>query len=63
MTARFLQQIEVAVRSGLTVAQVERQYGFNNRAIRRAKAELYRVGVLPQPVGYQPKANHAQQNI
>ncbi len=59
MTARFLQQIEFAVRSGLTVAQIERQYGFDNRAIRRAKAELYCTGKLPQPMGYRPKDDHA----
>ena len=63
MTAKFLQKIEGAVRSGLTVAQIERRFGFNNRAIRRAKAELYRVGVLSKPMGYEPKANYAQQNI
>jgi hypothetical protein len=59
VTAKFLQQIEAAVQSGLSVAQIERQFGFNNRAIRRAKAELYNTGKLPQPVGYQPKDKHA----
>jgi hypothetical protein len=51
VTAKFLQQIEAAVRNGLTVAQIEGQFGYNNRAIRRAKAELYNIGKLPKPVG------------
>ena len=55
MTARFLEQIETAVRDGLTVSQIEKQYGFQNRAIRRAKAELYRNGALTPPTGYEPK--------
>lgn len=59
MTAAFLQKVEAAVKSGLTVSQIERQYGFPNRAIRRAKAELYRSGTLPQPKGCMPKESHA----
>jgi transposase-like protein len=63
VTIEFLQAVQAEVTSGLSVSEIERQYGFNNRAIRRAKAELYNTGKLPQPVGYQPKANRAQQNI
>lgn len=62
MTARFLQQIEAAVRSGMSVSAIERQYGFANRAIRRAKNELYQKGTLPRPVGFQSKDNHAPKN-
>lgn len=59
MSAAFLQQIETAVRSGLSVSAIERKYGFPNRAIRRAKAELYDSGNLPRPTGYVPKESHA----
>jgi hypothetical protein len=59
VTAKFLQQIEGAVRNGLSVAQIERKFGVNNRAIRRAKAELYNTGKLFQPVGYESKDKHA----
>jgi hypothetical protein len=62
MTGAFLQQIETAVRSGLSVSAIERKYGFSNRAIRRAKAELYGTGNLPRPTGYEPKDDHAISN-
>jgi predicted DNA-binding transcriptional regulator len=58
VTAKFLQQVEAAVRSGLSVSAIERKFGFNNRAVRRAKAELYQAGLIPKPVGYQPKERH-----
>jgi hypothetical protein len=59
MTARFLQQVEEAVRSGLSVAAIGRKYGFPNRTVRRAKAHLYEIGTLSQPRGYVPKDGHA----
>jgi hypothetical protein len=62
MSPSFLQQIEAAVRSGLSVSAIERKYGFPNRVIRRAKAELYRTGAIPKPVGYSPRNNHAIDN-
>jgi hypothetical protein len=62
MTGAFLRQIETAVRSGLSVSAIERKYGFPNRAIRRAKAELYRSDSLPKPRGYEPKDDHATRN-
>jgi hypothetical protein len=59
MTASFLQRVEQAVRDGLSVSEIERTFGFSNRAIRRAKAELYTTGALPKPMGYRPKDSHA----
>jgi hypothetical protein len=59
MTAAFLETVGAAARRGLSVAQIASQYGYDNRAIRRAKAELYRTGALPSPAGYEPKAEHA----
>lgn len=55
MSSSFLQQVEAAVKGGLTVSEIERKYGFPNRAIRRAKAHLYEIGALPKPVGYGPR--------
>lgn len=63
MTDAFLSTIASAVRDGLTVAEIERLYGYRNRAIRRAKDELYRNGVLPKPVGYKPKDRHANNDF
>jgi len=60
--AAFLQKVEAAVRCGLSVSAIERQYGFPSRAIRRAKAELYRAGTLPKPVGYESKDDYAIDN-
>jgi transposase-like protein len=62
MTATFLKNIEQAVRSGLSVAAISRKYGYDNRAVRRAKARLYEVGAISKPVGYQPKDDHARYN-
>lgn len=62
MTASFLQTIEAAVRSGLSVSAIERKYGFPNRAIRRAKAALYESGAIPKPVGYKSEDDHASYN-
>jgi hypothetical protein len=59
MTDLFLTTIANAVRDGLTVSQIEQQYGYRNRAIRRAKSQLYLDGTLPRPVGYKPKESHA----
>jgi transposase len=58
VTALFLQQVEAAVRGGLSVSAIERHFGFSNRAVRRAKAELYRTGALTPPTGYTPKEDH-----
>jgi hypothetical protein len=61
VTAAFLRQIEAAVRGGLTVSQIEHKLGINNRAVRKAKAELYRTGVLPTP-DYGPRKTYGNHN-
>lgn len=62
MTDAFLGAVESGVRSGLSVSAIARIYGYDNRAVRRAKAHLYEIGALPLPVGYKPKERHANNN-
>lgn len=57
MTDAFHQSVEAAILSGMSVSQVERQFGIANRKVRRIKAAMYESGTLPKPVGYCPKAN------
>ena len=62
MTAEFLQQIEAAVRSGLSVSQIERKLGISNRNVRLAKAQLYKNGTLPRPTDYGPRKTYGNHN-
>jgi predicted DNA-binding transcriptional regulator len=62
MTAEFLQQIEAAVRSGLSVSQIERKLGISNRNVRLAKAQLYKNGTLPRPTDYGPRKTYGDHN-
>lgn len=62
MTAAFLEIVGAATRRGRTVSQIAKEYGYDGRAIRRAKAELYSTGALPLPAGYEPKDDHATNN-
>jgi predicted DNA-binding transcriptional regulator len=58
----LLQQVEAAVREGLSVSQIERKLGISNRNVRLAKAQLYKNGTLPTP-DYGPRktyGNHSQ---
>jgi len=62
VTTEFLQAVQVAVTSGLTVSQIERKLGISNRNVRLAKAQLYKNGTLPTP-DYGPRktyGNHSQ---
>jgi hypothetical protein len=62
MTDTFLATIERATKCGMSVGQIEKQYGFQNRTIRRARAELYRRGLLPTP-GYGPRKPNEQHHF
>jgi len=58
----LLQQVEAAVRSGLTVSQIERKLGISNRNVRLAKAQLYKNGTLPRPTDYGPRKTYGNHN-
>lgn len=62
MKTELLQQVEVAVRSGLTVSQIERKLGISNRNVRLAKAQLYKNGTLPRPTDYGPRKTYGNHN-
>lgn len=62
MNDTFRQAIETAIRSGLSVSQIERQFGMSNRNVRRLKAAMYDNGTLPRPTGWKPKVNYANDN-
>ena len=62
MKTELLQQVEAAVREGLSVSQIERKLGISNRNVRLAKAQLYKNGTLQTP-DYGPRktyGNHSQ---
>jgi hypothetical protein len=44
-----LQRVAEAVRSGLSVSEIERKLRISNRNVRLAKAQLYKSGALPTP--------------
>jgi predicted DNA-binding transcriptional regulator len=58
----LLQQVEAAVRSGLTVSQIERKLGISNRNVRLAKAQLYKNGTLPRPTDTCPRKTYGNHN-